>query len=100
MSDAPDNMISDLRHRLRISGTHFDGEISDLVAAAQADLMLGGILSVRAMDEGDPLVRRAITCYVKAEFGLDNPDADKFRAAYKLIREHLMLSQEYTSTEV
>jgi len=99
MSSISDKLIFDMRQILRINGTHFDVEISDLVSAARADLVLGGILPAKAENESDALIKRAITCYVKAEFGHNNPDAEKLRASYQSIRQHLMLSSEYISAE-
>ena len=46
--------------------------MKDLINAARADLVLGGVLEVKAQDETDPLILRAVATYVKAEFGLDN----------------------------
>lgn len=91
--------IKDIRDRLRIKHTRFDNEISDLIGEARADLLLGGILADKVNDEGDMLIKRAIATYVKAEFGLDNVDAEKYRDAYMTIKKHLMLSKDYTVAE-
>ena len=72
--------LSDIRLRVRSSVDKLDGEIKDLILAARADLVRGGVLPARAADEDDPLVKQAISTYVKAEFGLDNDDADIYRA--------------------
>ncbi len=95
MIKVSEQFIYSVRQYLRISHTHFDAEISDLISAAQADLMNAGIIPSRVADETDPLIRRAITTYVKAEFGLDNPDAEKYRESYSMLKMHLMLSTEY-----
>lgn len=85
------------RQALRISHTRSDGEINDLINAARADLHdLGGIREDKVNNENDPLIKRACMLYVKAEFGLDNPDADKYRESYEALKKHLMLSGEYT----
>lgn len=57
--------------------------------------MLGGVDRSKAEDEADPLILRAVATYVKAEFGLDNPDAEKYRASYKEQRNGLTLSDAY-----
>lgn len=90
------DFLAELRKTLRINHSRFDSEISDLVAAAGADLRLGGISEIKAEDVTDPLIRRAITLYVKAEFGLDNADSGKYRESYDMLKRHLMLSTEYT----
>ena len=61
--------------------------------------MLGGVLPAKAEDEQDPLIMRAVATYVKAEFGLDNDDSEKYRASYKEQRNGLTLSDSYIASE-
>ena len=96
MANISNQFVYDVRRYLRISHTHFDAEITDLIGAARADLLLGGISEKRVNDESDALIKRAIVVYVKAEFGLDNADGDKYRESYGMLKRHLMLSSEYT----
>ena len=84
---------------VRLSSTVHDGELTDLINAARADLVLGGVLEAKANDETDPLIKKAVTTYVKAEFGLDNEDADRLRASYKEQRNGLSLSDSYIAAE-
>lgn len=99
MVEISHQFLKDIRDRLRIKHTRFDKEITDLIGEARADLLLGGILADKVNDEGDMLIKRAIATYVKAEFGLDNADAEKYRAAYMTIKKHLMFSKDYTVAE-
>ena len=55
--------LSDIRLRVRSSVDKLDGEIKDLILAARADLVRGGVLPARAADETDPLVKQAISTY-------------------------------------
>ena len=87
--------LSDIRLRVRSSVDKLDGEIKDLSLAARADLVRGGVLPARAADETDPLVKQAISTYVKAEFGLDNDDADKYRASFRNQKIALSMASEY-----
>lgn len=87
--------LSDIRLRVRSSVDKLDGEIKDLILAARADLVRGGVLTARAADETDPLVKQAISTYVKAEFGLDNDDADKYRASFRNQKIALSMASEY-----
>lgn len=73
----------------------FDGEIKDLIFAARKELTEIGVLPVKAYDDSDPLIRRACIVYVKAEFGLDNPEAERYRASFDSLKYHLSLSSEY-----
>ncbi len=93
-------LIYDIKTALRISNTAFDSEINDLVAAARADLRLSGILESKVNDDTDPLIKRAIMVYVKANFGWNNPDAERLQQSYNMLKTHLALSQEYTSEAV
>lgn len=87
--------LKEIRQCLRIRHEQFDGEITDLIQAARADLASTGVLPKKAEDESDPLIKRAVTIYVKSEFGLDNPDSEKYRASYEKLRNHLALSNDY-----
>ncbi len=95
-------MLGDIKTALRISinNTAFDSEITDLIAAARADLRLSGILESKVNDDTDPLIKRAITVYVKANFGWNNPDAERLQQSYDMLKSHLALSQEYTAEAV
>ena len=95
MANISEQYVYSVRRYLRINHTHFDAEITDLIGAAQADLLLGGIKAAKVEDESDALIKRAIVCYVKAEFGLDNADAEKYRNSYEMLKRHLQLSSEY-----
>ena len=87
--------VATIRLRLRNSSNALDSEITDLINAARADLVLGGVLESKAADETDPLILQAISTYVKAEFGLDNDDSEKYRASYKEQKNGLALSETY-----
>ncbi len=93
---AQELLIDEMRTILRINHDMYDAEISSLIEAAKADLRLGGISAEKIRETDDALIKKALTTYVKAEFGLDNADAEKYRAAYQAIRTRLMLSSEYT----
>ena len=84
---------------MRLTAQTFDSELTDLINAARADMVLGGVLEGRASDESDPLVLRAVATYVKAEFGLDNADSEKYRAAYNELKTRLMLADAYITEE-
>ncbi len=95
MANISKQFVYSVRQYTRTNHTRFDDEITDLIGAARADLLLGGIKAAKVEDESDALIKRAIVCYVKAEFGLDNPDAEKYRNSYETLKRHLQLSSEY-----
>lgn len=91
-------LLDDVKLALRISSSAFDSEINDLIEAARADLKLSGVLAEKAEAETpDVLIKRAIVTYVKANFGWDNPDAERLQQSYDMLKAHLTLSIEYTS---
>lgn len=91
-------LIDDIKISLRISSTVYNTEIQNLIDAAKADLQLSGVLASKIIDT-DALIKRAITIYVKANFGYMNEDYEKLQIAYNALKNHLTLSTEYT-TEV
>jgi uncharacterized phage protein (predicted DNA packaging) len=99
MTEPSVEYIEAVRQALRISHIYLDEEIRDLIQAARADLRLIGILESKTDDESDPLIRRAVIVYVKAEFGLDNGDSVKYRESYEMLKLHLALSDAYTVAE-
>lgn len=90
-------LIDEVKPQLRITTTEFDSEITDLINACKADLQQSGLYEV---DETDALIKRAIILYCKANFGYDNPDADRFQQSYEMLKNHLSLSADYAYYKV
>ncbi|AFK87421.1 MULTISPECIES: head-tail connector protein [Thermoanaerobacterium] len=93
-------MLDDIKKLLRITTTAFDTEINDLISAARQDLVLSGVDSTKANDDTDPLIKRAISLYCKANFGFDNPDADRLQQSYNLLKMSLALSGDYNGSDI
>jgi len=87
--------IERFRRTLRITNTSFDGEIEDLIGAAREDLILAGVDSEKAYDEDDALIRMAVATYIKAEFGFETDNADKYRESYWDQKVRLLYADEY-----
>lgn len=108
-------MLEDVKTVLRISNNAYDAEINDLIEAAKIDLKLSGVNIDKTVTETytpepteetpepdpveiqvmDPLIKRAIIVYVKANFGWNNPDAEKLQQSFRMLETHLALSAEY-----
>ena len=69
--------------------------LSDIRLRVRSSVDKLDVLPARAADETDPLVKQAISTYVKAEFGLDNDDADKYRASFRSQKIALSMASEY-----
>ena len=95
MAAGSTTLTEQMRAALRISSTSdkITAEIEDCIAACKTDLANDG---VKAIDEGDALIIRAVTLYCKAEFGY-NDKAEKFRQSYDTLKMRLALSQEYNT---
>lgn len=85
-------MLESIRNALRIKNTVFDDEITDLINACKLDLSISGI---KIIDDTDPLIKQAVKTYVKANFGLDNKDGEKYMESYEAIKRHLALCGDY-----
>ncbi len=88
-------MLQDIKTALRVSHTALDAEITDLIEAARHDLILSGVSSVKAQDDTDPLIKRAITVYVKANFNADDQAAERFQSSYDSLKANLSLAVDY-----
>ena len=87
-------MLDSVKMSLRISNTAYDIEVQNLIDAAKMDMELVGIVTTSIVDT-DILIKRAIITYVKANFGLNNPDAEKLQMSYEMIRNHLSQNMEH-----
>lgn len=94
--------ISKMKTSLRITSedTSFVTDVTDLIEAAQADLILAGVLPDKAHSESDSLIQRAVATYCKANFGLANPDMEAYTESYLSQKKTLLLTKEYTTATV
>lgn len=93
-------MLNDIKNSLRVNGNDLDIEIQGLIDSAKADLILSGVNKEKIVDT-DPLIKRAITVYCKANFGYEDPKlSERFQESYISLKHHLTLSVEYTVGDV
>lgn len=90
-------LLDDMKQALRINNTEMDIEVLDLIETAKSEMSNINININKVTDTGemDPLIKRAITLYCKANFGYDNSDAERFAECYKMLKIHLALSADY-----
>lgn len=84
----PDTILNKIKRALRINNDSYDNEIQDEINACKKDLEISGIDKFLIKDD-DPLIIQAIKTYVKSSFGYDNPDAERFKLSYDLLKQHL-----------
>ena len=89
--------LAEARGILRITtdDTVINTEIVNLIKACQQDLIRNGITPSLANDLEDSLIEMAVLTYLKADFGLDNKNYDKFRASYEQLRTELAMTDFY-----
>ncbi|KAB2396796.1 MULTISPECIES: head-tail connector protein [Bacillus cereus group] len=88
-------MIDVVKKAVRISHNALDDELEDLIEASRYDLKLSGVSYLKANDDNDPLIKRAIITYVKANFISDAKEAERFLASYNMLKNHLTLAGDY-----
>lgn len=95
-------MLEEVKTALRISASNsvFNDEINTLILAARLDLVQAGV-SADVVNDTDPdaLIKRAIVTYAKANFGYDNPEANRFERAYTMLKQHLSLYGDYKASD-
>lgn len=85
-------ILDDIKKELRISNTAYDTEITGLIDFAKDKMLKVGIIKG---DETDSLIHRAISLYVKSQFGWDNPDSEKLMSLYNMLEIDLKQSKNY-----
>lgn len=80
--------------RTTTNDADIESEINDLIEACRIDLVQSGV-SVDKAETDDPLIKRAIVLYAKANYGMGNPDADRFQQSYELLKQHLSYAGDY-----
>lgn len=93
-------LIEDMKTAVRLSSNDegLVAELDDLVGAALKHLHSTGVNEtwLNSTDsELSPLIKAAVRTYVKANWGYDNPDAEKFSKAYEILVRQLSLTSEY-----
>lgn len=98
-------MLDKVKAACRITSTAYDDELTDLIAAAKLDLTISGVvhddldLDTDADADGeegaDPLIRRAIITYCRANLGSPD-DYDRLKAAYDAQKGLLSMATGYT----
>ena len=89
--------LASVKTALGISASVYDEELTALIAAAEADLKLSGVV---AYDDADPLIVTAVTAYCQANRGTDADERQKYAEMYKAQKRNLMLASEYTEVGV
>lgn len=92
---ATNTLLSKVKLALRITTDAYNDELEDLIAAAQLDLGIAGVI----LPDGaaDALCNRAIITYCKVHFGASaDSDYARLKASYDEQKAQLMTATGYT----
>lgn len=78
--------------RIKTSDPAIDGELEDLIAACEADMVRAGVSRGTASHKGRPLTVQAQKLYARAYFG-SGDESDRFRQAYEALRDSIALGE-------
>ena len=84
--------LAKVKAALRVSSNNLDDELTDLMAAAQQDLGIAGVI---LPDELDEICSRAVITYCKMSFGLPE-DYDRLKRSYDEQKAQLVTATGYT----
>ena len=80
-------LLDDMKLAVRIKTDAYDDELNMLIDAAKADMLRCGVreelVNPAESEDLNPLVRMAIYCYCKSNYGYDNDEASRFGASYR-----------------
>lgn len=88
-------ILNDVKLALRIKTTAFDDELNDLIAAAQLDLGVAGVVYPENENDIDSLVKRAIITYCRVNFGTPD-DYDRLKRSYDEQKAQLATNTGHT----
>lgn len=89
--------LDEVKKAIRVRNAEYDSEITSIIEACKLDLQEAGVVTI---EETDQLTQRAIILYTKANFGMANPDMEKFEEMYEKLKTTMSLATNYNSPEV
>lgn len=99
MADTKDKLFDKAKVAVRstFDDVELDSELNDLILSARDDLRVFGLIDkAKSSSEDDSnLITQAVLLYVKAHWGYDNPDAERFGALYNELKNKLSVSTQF-----
>lgn len=86
-------LLTKVKEAARITTTAFDGQLADLITAAQMDLGIAGVIVPTSYDA---LVSQAVITYCLMNFGLVD-EYDRLKRSYDEQKAQLMTATGYTN---
>lgn len=91
-------LLDDVKVACRVTSTAFNGELTDLISSALADM---GITDIKAdllvaTATPEPLIKQAVITYCKMNFGFQRDDYyERLKASYDEQKAQLLMSSAY-----
>ena len=89
------SLLKKTKDALRIDGGDHDEEIYELIQTAKVLLIEAGARPEKVVDT-NPLIRKAIITYCKAEFGTDGKTSERFSWSFEEMKKLISLLSSYT----
>lgn len=87
------SLLDDVRLVTRTTSTDMDVELAALIFAALMDMRRAGVKVERLdPDAPSPLAKQAVFLWVKAHYGYDNSESNKFKDSYQEVVASLLNS--------
>jgi hypothetical protein len=91
------SLLEKVKAACRVATPTYNDELTDLIAAALADLGIPDIKPEVLTDTPDPLILRAVLTYCKMNFGYCPEDQyARLKASYDEQKSQLLMSSDYT----
>lgn len=91
-------LLDDVKQACRVTSDAYNTELTDLIAAALADIGITDVSSALLVDTApSPLIKRAILTYCKMNFGApEDSTYDRLKSSYDEQKSQLLMSSDYT----
>lgn len=78
------SLLDDVRRATRTVSTEMDEELLDHIAAALSDMRRAGVREdLLTPPSLHPMAKEAVMLYTKAQYGYDDPEAQRFLDSYR-----------------
>lgn len=94
-----ENLLAKVKVACRVTSDAYDGELTDLIASALADMGITDIAPEVLSGDYSPLIETAIKTYCRINHpyeGMDDAAMKRLKASYDEQKAQLLMSSDYT----
>ena len=89
------DLLQSTKQQLRLSSFAFDDELNMYIEAAKARIIAAGVKAEKVNDTTDTMMVSAITSYAISQFGVDNPETNRYFRVFRNFMELFALMEGY-----